>query len=377
VIVAFKILQLISSGGVFGAENVMLDLSSELVSSGHAVTIGLFNNLLNPNLDLLKVARERKIETVVFDCRARLDPRTIFQIAAFLKEREIDLIHSHGYKSNIYAVLSNCLNKRKLVSTCHSWVSSGRKMKFYTGLDKMFLKRFDRIIPVSEPVRTALVNAGIRKEKIIKIGNGINLRPSEIERNRPESIRRSLVSDPEGVVIGTVCRLHSAKGITYLLKAARTLLDKGKNCYFIIVGDGPEKGELEREAKELQLEKRVIFTGVRSDIGAVNAAIDIFVLPSLQEGQPIALLEAMVAGKPVIATRVGDVAQMLREGDAGYLVPPADSKSISDAIIHILDYPEEAEKLAARGRKEVLDHHSSAHMAEEYLGVYRQLVSGV
>jgi glycosyltransferase involved in cell wall biosynthesis len=360
---------------VFGAENVMLDLSSELVSSGHTVTIGLFNNHRSPNLDLLKIARERKIETVVFDCRSRLDPGTIFQIAAFLKEKEIDLVHSHGYKSNIYAVLSNCLKKVKLVSTCHNWIAGDRKMKFYSGLDKMFLKRFDRIVAVSDPVRKALVDAGIRKEKIRKIGNGINLRQLEVEKSKVELVRQQLVPDPEGVVIGTVSRLHSAKGIKYLLRAARTVLDCGKNCHFVIVGDGPERGELESEAKRLQVEKRVIFAGIRSDISALNAAFDIFVLPSLMEGQPIALLEAMAAGKPVVATRVGDIAQMLKEGEAGYLVPPADSKSISDSILRILNHPEEAEKKGGCGRREVIDHHTSVRMAEEYLETYRQLVS--
>ncbi len=370
---SLKILQLISSAGFFGAENVLLELSYELKNLGHSVTAGIFQNLHNPNLELLQNAKEHGIDTHVFRCSGKADLKTVSSIASFVRENSFDIVHSHGYKSNIYAVLSNLRNKKPIVATCHNWIVTGGKMGIYTMLDKMFLKSFDAVVPVSTNVRELLLKAGVNKDRVFLIENGINIR-----RFGPLTVQeelRSRLFKGSGTVIGTVGRLTGEKGHTYLLKAARKVLDKHSDCFFLIVGDGALRGSLEDEARRLGLSERTVFAGKRSDIPALLSVMDIFALPSLTEGQPMALLEAMASGKPIVATSVGDIPTILKNGEIGRVVSPGDPNALADAILTYINDRLMAQKCAEGALTEAVMKYSSARMAEQYLRVYDSLTN--
>lgn len=369
-----KILQLISSSGFFGAENVLFELSYELKKLGHSVTIGVFQNLHNPNLELFKTARENSIQAHAFSCAGKMDIKTISSIASFVRENSFDIVHSHGYKSNIYAVLSNIRNRKPIVATCHNWIVSSGKMGLYTKLDKLFLKRFDAVVPVSTTVRDLLFKAGIRKDRVFLIENGVNMRRFGSADKADDELRSALFKE-DGVVIGTVGRLTAEKGHTYLLKAARKVLDKNPGCFFLIVGDGPLRESLEEEAKSLGIAERTVFTGKRADIPALLSAMDIFTMPSLTEGQPMALLEAMASGTPIVATSVGDIPRILKNGETGQIVPPEDPNALAQAILIDINDRKKAQERAKRALAEALTRYSSARMAEEYLKVYDTLTN--
>ncbi|MFQ5736277.1 MAG: glycosyltransferase family 4 protein [Thermodesulfobacteriota bacterium] len=370
---SLKILQLISSSGFFGAENVLLELSCELKALGHSVTVGVFQNLHNPNMELRQSAREHGLDTHVFRCSGKADLGTISAIASFVRKNSFDIVHSHGYKSNIYAVLSNIRNTRPMVATCHNWIVSSGKMGMYTMLDKMFLKRFDAVVPVSANVRELLLKAGIGKDRVFLIENGINTR--RFGSAGADVALRSALFKGGGTVIGTVGRLTGEKGHTYLLKAARKVLDRHGDCFFLIVGEGPLRAPLEEEAERLGISERTVFAGRRSDIPALLSVMDIFVLPSLTEGQPMALLEAMAAGRPIAASSVGDIPKILKNGEIGRIVPPGDAPALADVILGYMDDRRAARRCADGALAEVARRYSSVRMAEQYLSVYESLIN--
>lgn len=368
-----KILQLISSAGFFGAENVLLELSCELKNLGHSVTVGIFQNLHNPNFELAESAKNVGIGTQAFKCSGKLDLKTVSLISSYVRENSFDVVHSHGYKSNIYAVLSNMRNKKKLVATCHNWIESSRRMSLYTLLDKLFLKRFDAVVPVSTTVRALLLKAGLRRDRLFLIENGINTNRFNSDASGKDF--RSLFFATPGFVIGTVGRLTSEKGHAYMLKAAKRVLNEHKDCFFMIVGDGALKKNLEDETAALGIADRTVFTGRRSDIPEMLSVMDIFVLPSLTEGQPMALLEAMAAGKAIVATSVGDVPRILKNGEIGCIVAPENPDELADGILmYIKDRPK-ALKNAGQARAEAFKKYSSARMAKQYLQVYESLTN--
>ncbi|MCG8430247.1 MAG: glycosyltransferase, partial [Candidatus Omnitrophica bacterium] len=168
-------------------------------------------------------------------------------------------------------------------------------------------------------------------------------------------------------------RLAPDKGHIYLINALTRLLAFFPQMRLLVIGDGPERKNLERILHDGALKDHVIMTGVRRDIERVLSALDLFVLPSLKEGLPIALLEAMAAGVPAVATRVGNVPQVIRHNEDGILVPPGDSAGLYGAINELLLDQEKARACAANARKRVQDMFSAKIMAGEYMKLYRQL----
>jgi len=369
-----RILQLISSAGFFGAENVVVELASSLAASGDSVTIGVFSNRHARgagSCELAVQARARGLKTEVFECGGRVDLKTVAAIRRYCRDNGVEVIHSHGYKSNIYSYLANRSLKIRIVTTCHNWINTSSKMSLYTRLDKFFLKRFDAVAAVSDDVRSQLLKAGIKPGKLRLIGNGINIEKFKVSQGVPEKMKRDLGIPSAATVVGTVGRLSPEKGYGFFLEAAREIAAKKKDCFFVFIGDGEERSGLEELSKRLGINERVIFAGKRSDIPEVLSAMDVFVLSSLTEGQPMALLEAMAAGVPAVSTSVGDVPKILRGGDAGLLVPPSDSRALAEALIRVLEDPALAASLSASAAKTVKEHYSSGRMAAEYRACYK------
>src|SRR3972149_5280591 len=315
-----NVLQLISSMGFFGAENVVIELASGLKTNGDSVTVGIFKNRHTRGAgtsELVEQAWAKGLKTVVFECGGRMDLKTVFSIRNFVRENGIDIIHSHGYKSNIYACLAN------------------RKVK----------KR----LPPTRPHMGKFRKPATRSNKV----------------------RAELGIPTDAKVIGTVGRLSPEKGYGFFLKAAHEVSEKKKDCFFLFAGDGIQTHALEEQARSLGIKDRVIFAGKRSDIPEVLSAMDLFILSSLTEGQPMALLEAMAAGTPSVATSVGDAPKILKAGEAGLIVPPSDSQGLAEGILQLLDDPALAARLSMAAARTVEESYSSNRMAAEYRACYK------
>jgi len=228
----------------------------------------------------------------------------------------------------------------------------------------------DRYIAVSHEVATRLGKTfRIPAAKINVVHNGIPLSPF----NRPANaaLRTALAGSTEQPIVLTTARLAEQKGHCYLLKAAALVPE----AIFILAGDGPERANLEWQARELGLSKRVLFLGYRHDVPDLLACCDLFVLPSLFEGLHLAILEAMAANKPVIASAVGGNDEAIVHGETGLLVPPADPAALAEAIQRVLSNPDLARRLAVAGKARVHEQFSAEAMIRRVADIYEEILS--
>ena len=364
-----KILQLISSGGMYGAENVVLALARELREMGHSSYVAIFENAHCPRNEVAEEFEAQGIKVIRIPCRGRWDRKTVHSIRSAIKANEIELIHSHGYKADVYGYFAARRLNIPLVATCHLWTGHNLLVRAYDYIDIRILRRFDAVVAVSDAIAEQGRRSGIDPGKIAVIDNGI-----DISRYQPRASSPRKTVPTEQLTIGTVGRLVPQKGITYFLQAAAEILKEFPEARFSIVGDGPDRQPLEQYARQLGICDSVLFLGSRSDMPEVYASMDIFVLASTNEGLPMVLLEALASGKAVVATDVGAVSKVIIPGQTGLLVAPADARGLSQAVLSLVRNPALRHDLATSGASLVSDHFSCGAMARKYKGVYEHLV---
>ena len=366
-----KILHLISSGGLYGAETMMVALSRQLQKDGHSSLIGVFDNAHLPNTEIADYAQSKGVPVKVVSCKGRIDRRAVSRLRHILREERVDVIHAHGYKADIYGYAANFGLNHPILSTCHTWYDNDFAALLYGILDRQILRLFDMTIAVSEAVAAELRGAGVRPEKIRLIDNGIDLHSFIASR---ATLRHELQTSKK--LIGTVARLAPEKGIEYLLRAAVTVLREQPDVLFVIVGDGPDRQKLTALAQELGIGSHVIFTGARRDIPGVYASLDVLVQPSLKEGLPMTLLEGLAAGRATVATRVGAVERVVLHEKTGLITEPADSPALANAIVRLLNDEHLRKRLGEAGHNWIRDNFSAEAMARTYLELYQSLGRG-
>ena len=367
------VLQLRSSSGFFGAENVIFELAKELTRSDYKPFVGVFKNSRNPHIELGEITKSYKIETVFFQSDGQFDLRTLFAIKDFIDNNNIRIIHSHGYKTNIYALLVGWFKRIPVIVTCHPWIKTSPRMRLYARLDKMWLNRFDRIIAVSDEVQKEILNSRVVNSKVSIIDNGIDIDRFTDSFNI-DNIRKDFNIKSNLKVVGTIGRLSEEKGHSLFLNAAKLVVERYSDIKFIIVGDGPLKRKLQESVLDLNLQNHVVFTGIRNDIPRILTLFDIFVLPSLTEGLPMVLLEAMAAKKPIVATNVGNIPKLILHNITGLLVNPNDVYGLTEAIKALLNNKEKADLFALNSFAKVLRDFSSESMAKQYMEIYKDLL---
>ena len=244
-------------------------------------------------------------------------------------------------------------------------------LRAYAALDKLQLRYFDRICPVSEAVASTLERSLVPRDKITVVQNGIDV--EKFSAGTPSL--KDLARYKGKLIVGYVGRLAREKGLDVLLRAARGVVKQVPNTEFVFVGEGPERESLQVLATDLELHNHVSFLGPRSDLPDLYASFDIFVLPSLGEGMPLVVLEAMAAGKPVVATEVGAVPRVLRDGALGLLVQPNDSAALKSALVALLQESEKRSVFGRAGFEAVRNSFSAMAMAQAYLSAYRQVLT--
>ena len=363
---AVRILQLISSAGYYGAEAVATSLSLELGKLGHEVVLGIFENSHNPHLEIAGKAREHNLALEIIRCQGKMDRKAIHAVRRCVAEHHIDVMHTHGYKSDLYGIAAASRLRVPVVATCHNWTGASLPLRLYSILDRAVLHRAQHIAAVSEQVRRKLVQFAIPKAKIRVIANGVAI---DSFRNARPALREEFGLDQRPVV-GVVGRLSSEKGHRFLLHAAQQLAADFPDIAFLFVGAGTEQAALESLARRLNLTERIFLAGFRDHMPDVYASMDILALPSLKEGSPLVLLEAMAAALPVVATKVGDVGKIVVSGDSGLLVEPGNPQALRDALARLLADPGFRRRLAAGGQRCVAEHFSAASMAQKYVHMY-------
>jgi len=291
------------------------------------------------------------------------------QLRALLRREKIDLIHTHDLGPLIYGGLAMFLaGNRNVFHTEHSYLSQDSpRLRMF----ERWLSRWARMIIAdsADVARVLVEEQKISRAKVITILNGIDLQ--RFESADPRAFRRELGVDRGALLLGTVGRLVPVKNQSLLLRAFARLREKEKKAHLVIVGDGPEGAALQREAVRLKLQRWVHFTGSRRDIPQILASLDLFVLPSLSEGLSLTLLEAMAAGRPVVATRVGGNPEVIEDGHNGLLVTSDDVEELAAALQRLASKRKTlAAGLAKQGRRTVAEKFSLEAMVRAYEKIY-------
>ncbi len=363
-----KILHLVSSGGYYGKEAVVTNLCSALGKLGCAAEIGAFRNFNALNDELVVRAESQHLRVKAFTCRGRLDPKTVGIIRDYLRDEKIDLLHTHDIKANIYGFWAAKGAKRPVFSTCHLWYSATVGHRIYSAVDRFMLRNFNGVVGVSPAIGDILRRSGVSQRKVAVIANGIDFSPFLSLNGTPS--RSEFGGDP---TIGMVGRLCHQKGQVFLFTAARGILKKFPGAKFVLVGEGPDRKMLETMAQDLGIAGSVHFAGYRDDMPNIYGALDLMVMPSLNEGLPMTLLEAMAARRAVIATAVGAVPEVIQHGKSGWLIAPGDAGDLEQAILSLLGDPGVRSRIAENARQSVAQY-SSERMARNYLDFYQRMI---
>lgn len=294
--------------------------------------------------------------------------RTINRLIQLIKRRKIDLIHSNSSRPTIYGGIAARLTRTPLI--WHVRIADRDRL-----LDKFLSKLATKIIVISKAVSKRFDWLKNKKEKIVVIYNGIDL-----ERFNPaingKKIREEFNLGSKIPLVGIVGRLNWYKGHQYFLQAAKKVTETISDARFLIVGDGEYRKRLENLRKELDLDKKVIFTGNRRDIPQILASLDLFVLSSVSEGFGRSVAEAMACEKAVVATKVGGLPEVVEDRITGRLVPPKNPSALAEAIVNLLKDKKKAKEMGQAGWKRIEKLFSIKRNVEETEEVYQNLLAG-
>lgn len=311
----------------------------------------------------------------------RNDPIALWKMFRLFRKIRPTIVHTHTAKAGMLGRLAAKLAGVPIVvHTFHGHVFhsyfSRRKTRFFLSIER-FLARFtDAIITVSPKQRQEILGYGIgRSEKVHAIGLGLDLQAFVNCTELRGSLRQELQIEFDVPLIGIVARLVPVKGFSYFLNAAKLVLQTYPNCLFVIAGDGELRESLEREAEKLGICEQMKFLGFRQDLPEIYADLDIVALSSLNEGLPVALIEAMSSGKPVVATKVGGVGDLVQHGQSGFLAPPKDSAALAEAMKRMLALsPAERIKMGQAGQDSVYPKYHISTLTANIEALYDSLL---
>ncbi len=374
-----KLIYVVTQGEWGGAQAYVFDLATALKDE-FDITVA---SGAEGSQELIQKCKEADINTHTFKNLVReinplKDIAAIFELAQFFKKEQPSIVHLNSSKASLISTVAKKFLqpttynlKPKLIYTAHGWVFNEPlpwwRKKLYVFMERVAGKIHDRIITLSQyDYAAALKNKICDQEKLAIIPHGINPISflSRDEARAKLNSKFSILNSPLWII--TIANLYKTKGIEYLIDAAAVLKKEGVEPSFIIIGSGPERENLELRIKNYGLQNFYLI-GSLPDAARYLKAFDLFVLPSVKEGLPYALLEAIQAGVPIIATNVGAIPEMLENETSGLLVPPADSRAIVNALKKFIDNQELRNNLS----------HATARQFQEKFNFDKMLIKTV
>ena len=357
----FTLLHTESSKGWGGQENRIIKESLGVKRLGARVIV-----LCQPDSNLAAKAAESGIEVRTCRMRKSYDLSAVMYILRLIKDEGVDIISTHSGRDSFLAGLAGRLSRRKpsIVRTRHIALPITSRVS-YALLPHL-------VVTTSEYVRQYLISEGIRPERIVAVPSGIDIdtfNPAVIS----SGLRQEMKVDEYAPIVATIAILRFKKGHHTLLESIPRVLKEVPEALFLIVGDGPQEKNIDEKIKAMGLSQKVLMLGLRHDIPEILKAIDLCVLPTLQESLPQSLLQAMAMEKPVIGTDVGGVGEAVKDGINGRLIAPNNSCALAEAIIDILKDREKARRMGIEGRKIVERSYSAGGMAEKMFALYSSI----
>ncbi|MEW5829394.1 MAG: glycosyltransferase [Chloroflexota bacterium] len=367
---AVRVMQIIDGLNFGGAEVLLRDLTRGLLARGYKVTA----RYSTPG-PIAEEIGHMGVPVKRLPRLGRVDPFLLLRMWREIRRERPDVVHTHLFKSDFHGRLAARLaGVPVIVSTlhnCHNWARNPVLGRTY-GLTARFA---DEIIAVSDEVRDHAVRyAHLDEKKVTTIPNAIPVERFEDARTLGPGIRKELGIPMEATVLGIVARLTEQKDHANFLRAAAIIAEAAPGTRFLVAGEGPLRASLADLAASLELAEVVTFTGARKDIPAIYGAMDVLVFSSRWEGLPVALLEGMASGLPVIATRVGGIPEVLEHGVGGIIVPPSDPAALAVACLKLIRNPVLGQQMGAAGLAHVKAHYSIDAMVEATSRLYQSLL---
>jgi glycosyltransferase involved in cell wall biosynthesis len=294
------------------------------------------------------------------------------ELTAHLQRIRPDILCCHGYKADVLGQFAARQVGVPVVAIARGWTWANLKVRFYEMLDRLCLRRMDRVVCVSQGQAAKVRRAGVADSKIVVIRNAIDTARFE----QPDSWYRDRLQvffpRPPRRIIGAAGRLSPEKGFRILIEAARPLAERDPDLGFILFGEGPLRKQLERAIAAAGLNERFILAGFHADLDQYLPFLDLVVLPSFTEGLPNVVLEALAAAVPVVATAVGGTPELIEDGVNGYLVPPGEAKGLQKRMSDLLATPKR-KAMGLRGRLRVEERFSFPAQSRQYQQLFDRL----
>jgi len=303
----------------------------------------------------------------------KLDWSNIVEVHRLITQYDIDILHVRDHKTCVVCYLAALAHpKVKLLFTAHLWQDhDSRKMKFYTWLNLLLLKRYDKIIAVSYALKDFMVKRGIAAEKITVVHNAIDVEAWNRTKIR-STLRDELQISADQKIVGVVGRLCYEKDLLTTLAVAQNVIRNRPETCFVIIGDGPDRADLQRQAKEIGLADKILFLGFRKDTMNIYAGLDLFLSTARIEGTPNTALEAMAMEVPIIYTEVGGVGEIIQNGHDGLLCQVGDVAGITAATLKVLNDEEFAKQLRENGRRSACEKFSFMKRLQTIEDIYEE-----
>jgi len=360
-----RVVEVLATGTNGGAQEHVFNLLTRLDSSRYEASV----------VSLSDGAAARKLRRSGFPVTIIDEPDDAIAVgvlAAHLADVRPDVIHNHMYRGEVVGTkaamaLGGARHRRPyVVATVHS-------SRIRPASDRQELRRLtpemNRLIAVSEAIERKIATEGRVGAPVSLIYNGVDL--DRYDHQEPCcTLRDEYGMEPGAQIVGVVARLEQEKGHPTLLEAWPAVIREVPSAYLLVIGEGSRRDDLERQAAELRILHRVVFTGRRDDVPAVTAALDVAVLPSYREAQGLSILEAMALSRPVVATNVGGIPEMIQDGRTGLLVPAHDAASLAGAIVRLLTDHPYADQLGRAGHDLVHDRFCVQLMVKAIEAIY-------
>ena len=364
-----RIAYLITDLDVGGAENSLYQLVTHLNPQRFSTVV----YSLSGEGKIAEKLRDKGIEVICLGAKNIFNISVFFKLIKLLKCQKPQILHTYLFHANFIGRIAGRIASVPIII---SSVRTMEKQKWHhVYLDMLTCWMVDKEVCVSKDVEGFVRKyARVPSYKLTTIYNGIDFKELTLTKNAEEK-KKELSINRFSSIIGTVGHLTVAKGVIYLLKAFKLILEGFPNTCLLVVGDGPQEKKLKKLALELDISSAVRFLGFREDAIDIMNTMDIFVLPSLWEGMPNVILEAYALGKPIVSTSVGGAKEIIKDGQTGFLVSPKDWRNLADSIKLLLKNPKMIEEFGNRGKEFVSKNFSLDRMVKTTEKLYEELIS--
>lgn len=368
-----KILYLVDGFNIGGAEYNLLQMLEAMDREAYDITLCSFVD----RGDLKPAYEALGFPLHIIARRWRFDLSIFKRLYRLIQKGRFDIIQTLLFYPDIIGAVMARLCR---VPACIAWETASHYDAFFKPPHRRLFYRLAMrwatcIVTVSEEAKKSVVAVERRPPEQIKVfPNGIDL--ARFERTAPAALRTEYQADGETMLIGVVARLDAIKGHSHLMEALSEVYKQHSNFQCLLIGDGECRDALTAQVRQLGLQDHVQFLGFRRDIPELLSVLDLFVLPSISEGLPTVVLEAMASTVPVIATRVGGIPEVIQSGENGMLVPSKDSTALAESILQLMNHPQLRSNIAAAGRKRVEEQYSFRRQMEQFETLYHLYAAG-